>query len=160
MIYSADLLTGWPEGVVAVVAHDAGATRLLFSWVNKLERQLKFFVEGPAEAILDSMIPNAKKAISLESCLRDSQILISGTGWSSDLEKKARLLARNKGMANIAVLDHWVNYRQRFEFDGEELLPEGLWVSDLEAAKLAEREFPKQCIQLLPNYWLINLKRK
>ena len=35
-----DSLKSWPERTVAIVAHDAGAARLLFSWLEPLNRQL------------------------------------------------------------------------------------------------------------------------
>jgi hypothetical protein len=56
------------------------------------------------------------------------------------------------------VLDHWVNYRQRFQRDGQELLPDQLWVADADAAILARKAFPKVPLLQLPNRWLENIR--
>ncbi len=39
--------------------------------------------------------------------------IITGTGWASDLEHSARLLAASHGKPTIAVIDHWVNYEAK-----------------------------------------------
>jgi hypothetical protein len=86
-------------------------------------------------------------------------MLISGSGWSSDLEHNARVLARERGIPSVAVLDHWVNYRVRFERGGEEVLPDQLWVADAEAQALAQDVFPELPVLQLPNHWLSELSR-
>ncbi|MEB3353690.1 MAG: hypothetical protein VKM34_05585 [Cyanobacteriota bacterium] len=91
---------------------------------------------------------------TLEEALAGAQVLISGTGWASDLEHRARRLARQRRIPIVAVLDHWVNYRERFQREGKEQLPDGLWVSDTEAAALANAAFPNVPVLQLPNHWL------
>ncbi len=142
---------------MAVVAHDAGAARLLFSWLRPLKHQLRFYVEGPALGILEQEFPGTKVHPDLEGCLEQTQLLLSGTGWSSDLEHRARLIAAAQGLQSIAVVDHWVNYHERFHRDGCFVVPQSLWVADAEAAEIAQREFPNLAIQQLPNLWLNKL---
>ena len=55
------------------------------------------------------------------------------------------------------MVDHWVNYQERFERDGNCVLPQSLWVSDKEAAEVAQNAFPALAIQQLPNLWLNQL---
>ena len=55
-----DSLKTWPEGSVAVVAHDAGAARLLLSWLEPLDKQLRFYLEGPALEMLHKERPQAR----------------------------------------------------------------------------------------------------
>lgn len=142
---------------MAVVAHDAGAARLLFSWLKPLKRQLIFYVKGPAQKILEEELPGTKHEQDLQVCLDKAQLLLSGTGWSSDLEHHARILAAEQGLPSIAVVDHWVNYRERFQRGESFMLPESLWVSDKEAAEIAQKTFPKLNVQQLPNLWLDKL---
>jgi hypothetical protein len=152
-----DSLKQWPDASVAVVAHDAGAARLLFSWLKSCKRQLLVYAEGPALKILDQELPGTGLAHDLRTCLSNAQLLISGTGWSSDLEHQARVLAAAQELPSIAVVDHWVNYQERFERDGNCVLPQSLWVSDKEAAEVAQNAFPALPIQQLPNLWLNQL---
>ena len=95
--------------------------------------------------------------LTLEEALTGAQVLISGTGWSSDLEHHSRRLARQRGIPIVAVLDHWANYRERFVREGKELLPDALWVSDADAAALAIAAFPSVPVLQLPNHWLEDL---
>ena len=140
-----------------MVAHDAGAARLLFSWLQPLRSQLRCFVQGPARQILDKERPDINPCEHLEACLDRAQLLLSGTGWSSDLEHLARMYAEQRSIPSIAVLDHWVNYQERFVRQSRIALPDGLWVADAEASSLAQRQFPELPVQELPNLWLNQL---
>ncbi len=113
---------------------------------------------GPAENIFKSKFGRCE-IFSLGACLERSTFLISGTGWSSDLEHNARALARRRGIPSVAVLDHWVNYRARFERRKEEVLPDQLWVADAEAQALAQATFPELPVLQLPNHWLTELSQ-
>ena len=152
-----DSLRTWPDGSVAVVAHDAGAARLLLSWLEPLDKQLRFYLKGPALEMLQKERSNIPIEKSLETCLSECKLLISGSGWSSDLEHHARIIAKKRKIKSVAVIDHWVNYSQRFQRNGSQALPQGLWVSDKEAAILARKHFPNQWIQQLENKWLNQL---
>ena len=66
--------------------------------------------------------------MDLESAIDGATVLISGTGWQSDLEHISRKLAYGKGIPSVGVLDHWVNYLPRFERRAEVVLPDQLWV--------------------------------
>ena len=155
-----DSLKTWPEGSVAVVAHDAGAARLLLSWLEPLDKQLRFYLEGPALEMLRKDRPQAQNEKNVETCLSQCQLLLSGTGWSSNLEHHARSIAQKQKMKSVAVIDHWVNYPQRFKRNDNQVLPQGIWVADEEAAILARQQFPTQWVQQLENKWMIQLKKE
>ena len=97
---------------------------------------------------------------SLSAVVDTSSVVITGTGWSSDLEHQARQLAFRRNIPSVAVLDHWVNYRERFRRNGTSQLPGELWVSDAEAATLASLLFPNVPVKQLPNIWLEGLRTK
>jgi hypothetical protein len=54
----------------------------------------------------------------------------------------------------VAVIDHWVNYRERFARNGDEVLPDEIWVTDEYALALAREEFPGIPVSLKPNLYL------
>lgn len=147
-----------PEASVAVCAHDAGAASHMAAWLAPHQPQLRLCLEGPAEALFTAKL-GAVHAYNLESCLDGASLLISGSGWSSELEHNARILARRRGVPSVAVLDHWVNYRTRFSRGGLEVLPDQLWVADAEALALAQATFPELPVLQLPNHWLEELRR-
>ena len=143
---------------MAVCAHDAGAASHMAAWLAPLQPQLRLYLAGPAEPLFRARLGAVTGSFpTLEETLAGAEVLISGTGWASDLEHQARRLAHHRGIPCVAVLDHWVNYRERFQRKGEEVLPDALWVADAEAAALAKDAFPNKTVLQLPNQWLEEL---
>ncbi len=138
----------------AIVCHDAGATNLIVHWARTWNTPTRAFVQGPAETIWrrsSTLIPTCE---SLLEALDGTTFLISGTGWASDLEHEARILAKAKGIRSVAVIDHWVNYKQRFSRLGTTCLPDEIWVADAWAKQIAEEEFPSIPVQQIENLYL------
>ncbi len=151
------------EGLVrpiTVVAHDAGSANHIFSWLG--DEQLKLCLSGPARKLWQTYKQRAGLVSSSESrlpiewdswnslfpesdlvaALAGASVVITGTGWGSSLEHDARKLAHERGIPSIAVIDHWINYADRFVRNGERVLPDEIWVSDKYAAEIARATFP------------------
>jgi hypothetical protein len=112
-------------------------------------------MQGPAADIWGrDPVPGVHLAASLEEALAPARFLVSGTGWASTLEHNARAAARARGIPQSAVIDHWVNYRERFEHGGITLLPDELWVTDAYAEAEARRVFPGHPVRRIPNFYL------
>ena len=80
------------------------------AWLAPLQPQLRLYLAGPAKKLfLNRLGASAHFVSTLEEALDGAQVLISGTGWESDLEFVARRLARQRGIPSVAVLDHWLN---------------------------------------------------
>lgn len=142
---------------IAIVAHDAGAANHISAWFGpSMMNNVRGSFGGPAQGIFDRQCPWITAA-RFNELLPQCKTLISGTGWASTLEHDARKLAKQVGCRSIAVIDHWTNYRARFVRDGEEVLPDEIWVTDEYARKLAEAEFPGIQIIQLQNSYLENL---
>jgi len=146
------------DASVAVCAHDAGAASHIAAWLAPYQKKISLCLEGPARILFANCLVSLPR-YSLASSIENAHLLISGTGWSSDLEHNARVLARQRGIPSVAVLDHWVNYRSRFNFAGQEVLPDQLWVADSEAKALAQLEFPDLPVLQLPNQWITDLSQ-
>jgi hypothetical protein len=164
---SLNLLPSSLKSPVSVVCHDAGAANLIFAWLRhwsvsgKLDLfEFKLLFQGPAENIWrknPAGLARANLKTSLDDVFVDSGCLLSGTGWASDLEHDARLLAAKLKIPAIAVIDHWVNYEQRFEREGSMVLPNEIWVSDPYAFEIANNLFAGISVVELPNTYLDNL---
>jgi hypothetical protein len=141
------------RGPAALAAHDAGAASHIAAWFSNSNQPLCLYAEGPAKALFKKAFGQHLES-SLESAICKSSVLITGTGWESDLEHKARLLAADRNVPSIAVLDHWTNYRERFQRDGQDVLPDQLWTADSDATALATTIFPGVPVLQLPNLWL------
>jgi hypothetical protein len=95
-----------------------------------------------------------RATLTPEQAIEGAAALLTGTGWASDLEHHARKVAASQGLRSAAVVDHWVNYRERFVRSDEEVLPDEIWVTDEYALALAREEFPGLAINLKPNLYL------
>lgn len=147
-------LAGLPAAPLALVAHDAGAFNHLLAWYDAgllgPAAGLRVCVAGPALALWGGRGP----VLALDEALEGAAAVLSGTGWASDLEHRARRAARERHLASIAVIDHWTNYPQRFERHGETVLPEAIWVTDAHARALAAAAFPAVPVTEQPNAYL------
>lgn len=144
-------------GHIAVVCHDAGGANLILAMLARMEPQqhtLSAFMQGPAEKLWQQRFSHLPLAHSLEAALDNAEVLVSGTGWASDLEFDARTMAHRRGLRSVAVLDHWVNYPQRFERHGNTFLPDEIWVCDSDALRIARNSFPDLPLRCLPNFYL------
>ena len=138
-----------------VAVHDAGAANMIAAWVDAARTPpARVLAEGPARAIWAQRF--GEDAI----CGRDPEAidglaaLVSGTGWASDFEHRARLAAARQSVRSVAVIDHWVNYAMRFEREGVVQLPDIIWVGDEEAQRIARSTFPDCAVSLQPNLYL------
>jgi hypothetical protein len=139
---------------LAVVCHDAGAANLILPWLERLNTEVRPMMAGPARVIWERRFAKRPLIADLSEALRGSKALLSGTGWASTLEHDARAAAARLHIPSVAVLDHWVNYRARFERVGICQLPDEIWVVDEEAAKLARSAFPNTPVRLRANLYV------
>jgi hypothetical protein len=160
---------------IAIVAHDAGAANHIFSWIGNDSPIL--YLTGPARALWRAHHQRSGQAACSESepsiaqdwvelsspesklatALSGVATVITGTGWQSSLEHDARKVARERRIRSIAVIDHWVNYADRFVRNGEEVLPDEIWVSDDYAAAIARVTFPGVSVTQQANTYLAGL---
>jgi hypothetical protein len=161
--------------LLTVVAHDAGAANHIFAWLG--DQNPTLCLEGPARdlwlarlqkvdpsIVRETLLPVGRDILQslftesdLTAAMSGAATVITGTGWGSDLEHRARQIARDRGMRSIAVIDHWVNYSDRFVRNGEQVLPDEIWVSDTYAAEIARATFPTVRVIQQPNIYLAEL---
>lgn len=139
---------------LAVVAHDAGAANLILAWLaHAPEAAIQPYMAGPAAALWQARFPETPPQSSMDKALEGAAALLSGTGWASSVEHGARQRARSRRIPSVAVIDHWVNFRARFERDGGTILPDTIWVTDSEALLIAQRDIPEVPAIIQPNIY-------
>ena len=145
------------EETVAVVCHDAGGAEILSSYLRREPRPNVLAVEGPARKIFERKLGSIQP-IAPELAIQSASWVLCGTSWQSDLEWRSLRLARAMGKRTVTFLDHWVNYRRRFERGGEQHLPDEIWVADEYAARLASDCFADVPIRLMGNPYFEDLR--
>ena len=140
---------------IALIANDAGSANLLTHFFIGINTQpAKVFMVGPAQKIWENYYPDMLISNSIKEAISGCSIVITATGWQTDIEHEARILAQDMGIHSIACLDHWVNYEERFIRNGELVLPDEIWVFDDHAMSLASGIFPDTKIFLQQNFYL------
>ena len=139
----------------AVVCHDGGAANVIIAGLQQAPQHIwRACMRGPAAHSWEQALGSPAPFGTPQEALTGARFLLSGTGWSSDLEHEARALARAAGIRSAALIDHWVNYPQRFERHGQVVMPDEIWVTDEDALHLAWSCFPNQSIRQVENWYL------
>jgi len=139
-----------------IVAHDAGGSQVLSSWVARQEDPSRFIfsVEGPALEIFREKIETFKN-MEIENAISSANSIITTTSWASDIEISALKRFKDlEGSHSVVLLDHWINYRERLLYRNQLILPNEIWVTDHFAAELAIKTFSKIPVSTIHNYYL------
>lgn len=139
----------------AVVCHDAGAANIVISALLKTGRyDWRAYMQGPAEKLWKEAFPEVPLCDKLDKAILGAELVITGTGWETDIEHNARKLAQFHQVKSITVIDHWVNYKERFVRDDEIFLPDEFWVTDEYAYEIVLSTFPGKQVLQIPNYYM------
>lgn len=145
----------------AVVCHDAGAANIVIASLLETGRaDWRAYMAGPAKRLWKASFSEIELHDSLGSALDGAELLVTGTGWESDVEHEARLLARERGVKSVAIIDHWDNYAERFVRHGKVVWPDEFWVTDQYALEHALRVFPEKSVLQIPNHYVIRQLRE
>ena len=147
---------------VGIVAHDAGGAELISSWVlNKLEEySFTFLLEGPALKIFKDKLNFDLDLKSRDEILSNSDWLLCGTSWESNLEKEILIKAKNTSLKVVSYIDHWINYEERFLLKKSICLPDEIWVGDDEAFRIAKSLFKDTIVILEKNQYFVDQKKR
>ena len=145
------------EGRIAIVSHDAGGAEILASYIKQQSLVCTYILEGPAVKVFERHF-GSLQTVSLEEGVDFCESVICGTSGQSDLEWRAIVRSREKGKFVVSLLDHWINYPERFVRNGIKNLPDEIWVCDIDAETIATAEFPCTPIKLIDNPYFIDLE--
>lgn len=141
------------KGIVGVVCHDAGGAEVVSEWLLQSGANFYCCLAGPAVDIFLRKFNTINK-MALELVVNQSDWVLCGSSWQSDLEKQAVKYSIKLQKHVVVCLDHWVNYEDRFIADGKLTLPNELWVCDDYAHEIAARLFPGINIKVIGNPYL------
>lgn len=143
--------------MIGVVAHDAGGAEIISSYIRRQGLSCSFCVDGAARSVIARKL-GPVPFLPLEALVEKCDWLLCGTSFLSDLEWRALGLARKAGKRCVVVLDHWVNYPERFTRRGEFHWPDEVWVGDETAARIARETLPEIKQTLVPNAYFMDIQ--
>lgn len=145
---------------IHVVTHDAGAAEHIFYWLTHLlgeqilkKDDLTLSAHGPSLSILRSEFGALESltAPGRKASIVGAASLLAGTGWASDVEWSAINEYQARGAKTAAVIDHWVNFEERMQRNGNQARPDKYLVVDGEAEAIACRIWGVASVQRLPD---------
>jgi len=144
---------------VAIVCYHAGGAEIISNYIIQNKVDCHFVLDGPAVEIFKNRF-NDFKNYTIEEALVNCDSFLTGTGCVSDWEWNAIKLAKKNGKKVISFLDHWVNYRARFIRDGNEQIPDEVWVGDQHAQKIAKRELKDYRVKHIDNPYFKDMNER
>jgi len=145
---------------VGLVLHDAGGSNQALSLIENLDLKIDYIdVQGPAISLSLDYNINFSEMGSYESWLQHVDLLITCTGWMSNLEFNSLQSALKNNIYSIVVLDHWISYKDKFTKNGISLKPDELWVTNVYAFELAKKEFPSIKTKIFKDFYKSKIQR-
>ena len=126
---------------VGVVCSDAGAANLIAPWIKFYNFKYNFYLRPAARKIFKKYIPKLTPNLNLKKLIKNSDQIVTGTSTISSIENEARLMAIKNKVKVIAVMDHWVLYKESLVYKKKLNLPDEIWVTNAHAYIKAKKEF-------------------
>lgn len=139
-----------------VIAHDAGSSAHLAALLQAYKLAPPAKITGPAITIFKHFGIPSEKSTFAESEL--SGYILLGTSIFGGPESLALSEPAFSGTSKIALLDHWVNFGERFHPSGK-ILPEIFLVTNHFAYLKAKEAFPDSDVREIPDFQLAYMKR-
>ena len=146
---------------IGIVAHDAASGNIILHWIKKYNNINYYIkVEGPAKKIFKRRKIKGKLNTNYMTIIKKSDFIISGTSAKSKIDHKIRILANKNNIPNAGVLDHWVLFKEGFLFNKKLILPSEIWVTNINAFKLAKKIFKQRIIKIKKNIYEEEILKK
>jgi len=148
---------------ILIAAKDAGGAEVLSSWVQSHPLHHYLFVLGqPALRLFErkcGQIINQDIA-TIETVMSGIDLVLTSTSVPPVIEMSVIVAAKQKQVKTITLLDHWAEYLQRFQYQGQTVLPDEIWVSDDDAYQMAITCFPPHMIYRQDNFYFQDIKKQ
>ena len=137
--------------------NDAGGAHQIASYLAFNKFFFNAVLTGPAVKIFREYKLNFNnfKKVELKKKIKNSDLIISGSGWQTNLEKKAIYFSNLYKKKSVTILDHWSNYNKRFIFNNNKNLPKEIWTNNQYSKNLlkSDKFFKKTKIKIIKNYY-------
>lgn len=144
-------------------ANAPGAANALIPIIQNIEERVgltPFVISTDyAKNVLENHNIKIETESSFDAEVQNLRIFVTGTSYPPDMEIKLWNEAKKLNLPSLAVLDQWLNYRQRFvDLKGDVCLPTGIAVMDNFAkSEMLDLGFPEDLIFSIGYPYLENL---
>lgn len=147
---------------IGVVSHDAGASEIISEICLLLKKDIavSYFLSGPAIQIFK------RKSLDVKNCddinkIMNSDLILTGTGWETEIERLALENSKKNQIPCFVVLDHFQHFRSRFKkLGGEYIFPDKIIVSNLYTYYVVKNEIPEVPLIHIEDVYIESLLKK
>ena len=143
---------------IHIVASDAGGAFQISALLTEMGLSASASLQGPALEIFRTRNPQVAISAITNSSLRGKTLLL-GSSFYGGFESLALEHPNLEDNVKIVLLDHWMNFRNRFK-PFNPILPDMLLVTNELAFQKALDEFPAVEVIKTPDFLLAEYKRK
>jgi hypothetical protein len=122
-----------PGGAKPVLALIKSLQHQLTDFLILSDREYGFFKDFGLKVIKPSTSKNEVEDF-------DPDFIFTGTSYTSKIELNYLKEGKKKNVQTYAFVDHWTNIRERFNSDGEEILPDRICLIDEKAKQIGLRQ--------------------
>ena len=141
---------------ILTVSHDIGGANIIKSYLEHHNIKSRFYLKGPALNIFKK-----KTRSSLLNNIKNADVVITGTGWKTNIEYDAIKISKKLNKICITFLDHWTNYKKRFIRDGLLVYPSIIVVFDHQSELNIKKIFTRKIkIFRVKNFYFSNFIKK
>ena len=143
---------------IHIVCNDVGGSQHISALVTALKIKATGTLTGPA---VDIFAKNDSSILTLDvsSNLIAKKIIIVGSGFYGGPESRILEFDSLESNYKIVLLDHWINYKERFKSDFKHL-PDEFFVTNEESKRIALANFPQTMVTRIPDFLLAEQMRQ
>lgn len=144
---------------IGIACHDAGASEIISEICLRLSRDvaINYCLSGPAIEIFKKKSLFIKNNSELAKIM-NSDLILTGTGWETDLEYLALENSKKINTPCYVVLDHFQHFRSRFmKKDGQCVFPDKIIVTNLYTLYVVKHEIPEVPVIYTPDIYIESL---
>jgi hypothetical protein len=144
---------------IGIACHDAGASEIISEICLRLNSNvtINYCLSGPAVQIFKKKSLFIKNNSKL-AMIMNSDLILTGTGWETDLEYLALENSKKINTPCYVVLDHFQHFRSRFmKKDGQYIFPDKIIVTNLYTLHVVKSEIPEVPVIPIPDIYIESL---
>lgn len=142
---------------ITIICNDVGGATNIASLMKILNISPKGIVTGPAILVFNKLNVLYTE-VDFESDYFANGLIILGSSIYGGLESLVLEDPKFRNTTKVVILDHWMNYRERFHKNNN-FLPDEFWVTNDYSHQLASQFFPETSVVTIPDAQLALVKR-
>lgn len=147
---------------IGVAIHDAGASEIISEICSLLSKDvdISYYLSGPAIQIFNRKSLNVKNNSEISEIM-NSDLILTGTGWETDVESIAIENSKKNNIPCYVVLDHFQHFRSRFKKkDGQWVFPDKIIVTNLYTFHVVKNEISEVPVIHTEDIYIESLLKK